>query len=442
MAFDLTDIGPCKKRAEVTLSTEDVQKGFNEVYEEICETISFPGFRKGKVPRSLVAKKHGKDIIGEVKQKLINTSFFGLVDDEKLDLISTPQFDEKGEELKEGATFSFSVSFEIKPEFELPEYNKISLTKKIRTVKDSHLEDTRKNLLQSHARPEMVKEGDLLEGDIAMLNLEVHEKGKDEVIHHNNLFGCLPQYNRVDIFTVEDLKTKMAGMTVGEVRTVDLNVPEEFPANPELAGKKVELKLELDSINRPKVPELNDDFAKNLGFDSLEAFNETLTKMLEEQFENRARGELKDQIYDYLEEKIQCELPEETVANHKDYLINMQVYNLMRSGIPQEEAEAKREDFSEECDTAARREIKVGFALSRISTEEKTFVTEREVNQRIVQLAQQRSMNPEKLKEEMEKNHELAALRNQLKEEKVIDLIIKKAEIEEKQVEDDQEETA
>jgi trigger factor len=122
------------------------------------------------------------------------------------------------------------------------------------------------------------------------------------------------------------------------------------------------------------------------------------------------------------------------VKRHAEYLVQSKVMDLVRSGVPETEAEAKKEEFQAEAEAEARREIKVGFALGSISDKEKVFVTEREISQRVVQLAQQRRTSPEKLREELEENHEISALRSQIKEEKTIDLIIKKAEVADTQV--------
>jgi trigger factor len=162
--------------------------------------------------------------------------------------------------------------------------------------------------------------------------------------------------------------------------------------------------------------------------------------MLENEFERNSREGLKTQIYDFLNDKVETDLPEDTVKRHSEYLVNSRIMEMMRGGMPQKEAEAKKSEIEADAESEARREIKVGFALTKISDAEKVFVTEREISQRVVQLASQRGTSPEQLKEELEKNHELSALRGQIKEEKTIDLLIKKAKVTEEKVEGDKKE--
>jgi trigger factor len=433
MSFELVEIGPCKKRAEFDLTSKDVQESFDEVYGEICETISFPGFRKGKVPRSLIAKKHGKDIVGEVKEKLISKSFYAMIDEQKLDIISQPSFDEKEKEFQEGEGFTYSVSFEIKPEFELPEYKGITLAKEEKEVSDENIKETQDNLLKSHAKLQEVDDAIALE-DYPTLSLNVEDES-GEVAHHNHSFMCALASNRLDIFEIEKLSDQLVGMKKGDEKEISYDVPAEFPANEELAGKKVTLKVSIDDVKRAVVPEFNEDFLKQLGFETEEEYRNTLKDMLEKEFEKNSREDLKNQIYDYLNEKVVTDLPEDTINQHSEYLVNTKVMELMRSGVPQAEAEAKKEEMQSDAIDSAKKEIKVGFTLSKIAEAEKVLVTEREISNRIVQLASQRQMAPEKLKEELEKNHEITALRSQIKEEKTIDYLIKKAKIEEKKAE-------
>jgi trigger factor len=434
MGFQISEIGPCKKRADFNLSKDDVQEGFDQVYGEICETISFPGFRKGKVPRNLVAKKYGKDILGEVKEKLISKTFYAMVEDEKMDIISQPSFDEKGKALTEGEEFAYNVSFEIRPDFELPTYKKISLTKELKTVGEENIEETKGNLLRSHASLQDSEDGAIEAEDYPTLNLDVKDES-GEVIHHNHGFMCNPASNRLDIFSIDDLSKELKGKKKGDTLEISHDVPEDFKANEELAGKKVTLSVEVETVRKLQEPEFNEEFLSNLGFNSEEEFSDTLKQMLENEFEKNAREGLKKQIYNYLDEKIETDLPDDTVKRHAEYLVNSKVMELMRTGIPATEAEAKKEEFQSDAESEARREIKVGFALGSIADKEKVFVTEREISQRVVQLAQQRQTSPEKLREELEENHEISALRSQIKEEKTIDLIIKKAEVAETQVE-------
>lgn len=429
MSFEITEIGPCKKRAEFELTNKDVQESFDEVYSEICETISFPGFRKGKVPRALVAKKYGKDIIGEVKEKLISRTFYEMVEDKDLEIISQPAFDEKGKALEEGQDFSFSVSFEVKPEFELPEYKGIELQKEVKEVDDENIKQTQQNLLRSHASLQEVDEA-LEANDYPVCNLDVKDES-GEVVHHNHGFVCALETARIDIFSVEGLADALKGKKKGDSVDIDHEVADPFDAKEELAGKKVTLHVEIDTVKRLVEPEFNEEFLQNLGFQTEEEYKDTLKKMLENEFERVSKEGLKNQIYDFLNDKVETDLPVDTIERHADYLVNTKMMELIRQGVPPQEAESKKEEFKTDSDSAARKDIKVGFALNKIADKEKVLVTEREISQRIVQLASQRGTAPETLREELEKNHELSALRNQIKEEKTIDLLIKKAKIEE-----------
>jgi len=429
MSFEITEIGPCKKRAEFELTNKDVQESFDEVYGEICETISFPGFRKGKVPRALVAKKYGKDIVGEVKEKLISRTFYEMIDEQKLEIISQPAFDEKGKALQEGQDFSFSVSFEVKPEFELPEYKGIELKKEVRTVEEKNIEETNKNLLRSHATLQEVESG-IEANDYPVLNLDVKDE-TGEVLHHNHGFVCAVETGRIDIFSVKDLSKKLKGKNKGESVDIKHEIADPFEAKEELAGKKVTLHIEVDTVKRLVEPEFNAEFIANLGFQSEEEYKDTLRKMLEKEFDRVSKEQLKVQIYDFLDKNVDTALPSDTVERHADYLVNTKLMEMIRQGVPYKEAKSKKDEFKSDAESEAKKDIKVGFALNKIADKEKVLVTEREISQRIVQLASQRGTAPETLREELEKNHEISALRNQIKEEKTIDLLIKKAKIEE-----------
>jgi trigger factor len=288
--------------------------------------------------------------------------------------------------------------------------------------------------LRSHASLQDAEDGEIEENDYPLLNLDVKDES-GEVVHHNHGFVCALEYGRVDLFPVDEIKDLLKGKKKGDTVEISYDVPEDFSAKEDIAGQKVTLIIEVEGVRKLVEPELNDEFINNLGFSTTEEFEDTLKKMLENEFDRKSREGLKEQIYDYLNEKVETELPEDTVKRHSEYLVNSKMMEMIRGGVPQQEAEAKKDELTSDAESEARREIKVGFALGKISDAEKVFVTEREISQRLVQLASQRGTTAEKLREELEGNHELSALRGQLKEEKTIDLLIKKAKIEEKAVE-------
>ncbi len=427
MEAHVEEVGPCKRKITVQVPAEDVKDKFDENYENLRKNIELPGFRRGHVPRRLMERRFGEDVAKEVRQNILDDSFKEAVDKNELDVIGAPRFNE--EELAEASAdqpFCYTVTVEIRPEFELPNYTSLTLEKPPVEPTDTELQTRIDFYRRRMATLEVIEEGAQPDD---VLTADVDFKTADEVIWKREGISLLVRSDEVAGVPIENLSDELAGTTKGDVKTFDVTLPDTFHLE-DHREKEVTVSVEVKEVKRPLLPDATDEWASDIGFDSLEELKEELGKQIGRAKESDAREKMKLQIRDQLADMVQMGLPEDLLKRVSEENAQRRKLMLQYQDLSEEEIEEKMAEQTEQSEEETIKNVKLYFIFDDIAKQETILVTEDEVRARVEQLAINYSMDAERLFETMDTEGRLASLRKDILDEKIVDFLISKASIE------------
>jgi trigger factor len=418
--------GPCRKKVIVEIPRETISKATDEQYETFRKEALVPGFRKGRAPRRLLEKRFGKEAGEQVKLKLLADSSDAAIKESKLDILREPEIDPEKIELPAEGPMKFDFEVEVRPEFELPSLEGIPVNKPKLEVTDSHV-DREIEMLRKYAGTWTPKETgsvepeDQIVADV-LLNIEGQEQKLDNAeiqVRANGFIADVP---------VEKLDEILVGAKSGDVKTVEVTVPKTY-FKEELRGKSVEIRMSIKDIKWLRPAELNQDFIAKCGVASEDELRKSLRERLQTRLQNQAKTEMAEQIYKYLLDKIDFELPVEVAADQAVSLLRRQYVNLMMQGLQREQIDQHIEQLKSSSEQQAQQQLKIFFIMDKISDKLGIQTTEEEINGRIAQLASQRKIRPERMKEEMQRDGSLDQFKLQVREQKCVAKLLESARI-------------
>ena len=419
------DVGPCKKLLKITVPADEVRAKIDESFEKLRETVSIDGFRNGRAPRRLLERRFGEKVLDEVKESLMLDASQEAMDEHGFSLIGEPSFDNI--EYEDGADLTFDVTVEIKPEFELPQYTGLKLVRQKPVVTAEDVQEGLERIRSQRATLSPAPEGaEVEDGDVLTVDWAASCEGEEVAAQEGSQLN--PADRALGEIEVEGLSEALGGAKVGETREAKVTFPEDHPIE-KLRGKEGAVKITITSILRPTLPELDDAFAGSLDFDSLEDLRETVEGQILARREREREQDLGRQATDQLLAEANIELPEGLVKRQASDILVRRRLQLRYQGVPEDEIEeelAREQSASEE---SADREFKVYFLFERVAEKEKLFVTENEVENRVAQLANSYRLSVQRMRQYLEERGALSQLRIQMREEKVIEFVLKHAEI-------------
>lgn len=426
MNLTIEDIGPCKKILKFQIPKETIESEFDKKTSEVCTSAALPGFRKGKAPRKLVEKRFETMIKDEVKQAVVSDCYQKALEEHKLNPVGNPSFSEI--KLEVGQPLNFDVTLEVWPAFDVKQYKGLSLKKKPTNVTNSDIESALLNISLKKAQLTVVKDGSIKKGDYIICDCKI-EVGKNTIFEDEDVEILVEDGVEIVNTSVPDFVKKLEGVKSGKDCKVDAKILNSFE-NQEYRGKDAKLKLLVKEIKRLTKPDVDDNFAKTVGFGSLEDLKANIRKRMEIDKKNWAEDDLRNQILDILIDKIKFDLPQEFVNYHTEDRAYKQQLNLLKRGVPLEDVQKQTEKIMNASADSVMRELKASLILNRIAEEEKIFVTEKEVEQRINDISRMYNTDSERIRKQLERQGSLSSLRSDMRESKVLNLLLKEAKME------------
>ena len=378
MKVSVEDIGPIQKRLLVEIPADMVSKEFDSAYRQLKKRVNIKGFRKGKAPRSILERHYGPQVESEVLESLIKQSLPEALKEANVELLLDPQLDLTSP-LKTAESFSYSALLDLWPEFELPKYKGLELIEPVVEVSEEEIREQLEALRRHFATVESAGEDRPVEKeDLAVIDYagEIDGEPVDGFSEENYYLEVGAGYfNSV-------FEEQMLGMTKGIEKSIEVSYPEDA-LNAKVAGKTVKFKVVLKDIKKRILPELNDDFAKQVGADikTVEELRDRLRNQLEEDKKKAAKSSLRQQFLEQLREQVDFPVPDklvdakltQMVDNVRGYLQERGV-DLERAGISEDRLRAKmRED--------AVKQVKTEIILDKIAETENIAVDHDEVSE-------------------------------------------------------------
>lgn len=403
---------------EVEVDAEVFEKAVDQAYHKQNKKISIPGFRKGRAPRAFVEKYYGSQVFYEdainavypdALDEAVRESGLEMVEDKiDFDLVSAG---------KEGLVFKVAIT--TKPEVSIDGYKGIEAKKKPVQVTDENVSDELKKVQDRNSRMVTVEDREAQNGDIAVIDFEGFVDGVPfaggQAENHSLTLGA-GQF-------IPGFEEQVVGHRTGEDFSVHVRFPDDYHAE-ELKGKDAEFKIKLHEIKSKELPEIDDDFVKDVSeFDTLEEYKADIRKHLEEAAEKASNDDVENQLIDRLTELLQAEIPQAMFENKINEDIREFGYRLQSQGLNLDtylqytgmDGDAMRQQFRPQ----AERQVKVRLALEKIAELEGITPTEEEIEAEFEKLAKAYEMEIEKVKSFIPS----AELTKDIKVEKAVGLV-------------------
>ncbi len=423
-------LGPCKKLLRLEIEPEKVESVFGEITAEFQHEARLPGFRAGKAPKDMVAKRFEKEIEEEAKKKLLSESFRKAIDDHKFTIVGRPDVEEV--QFARGQSMQFAVTTEIAPEFELPEYKGLPA---LRDTKQVTPEDVEKalGLLADQRTQYQTLARELKTGDIAVINYTGACEGKPITEIAPTARGLTEKKNfwvSVDATSfIPGFGSQLEGMKAGDKRAITVDFPADFVV-PQLAGKKGVYEVELVEVKEKVTPAIDEAFAKAYGAENLEKLRTGVRADLQNELNSKQSRAIRNQVAQSLMDRVQMALPESLVEQETRSIVYNIVHDHTQRGMPKEEIDAQKDQIYATANAAAHGRVKALFIFQRVAEKEGVRVEQMEVLHRLQELAAQYKMPVDKLYKDMQKSGRIEDIVNQILTEKVVDLLVQFARIE------------
>lgn len=366
MKVEVEDISSIKKKLHIEIPKEDVIREINKFYNKLQKSVKLKGFRPGKIPRSVLENRFKKEVASEVITQLINISYPKSLQKSDLLPLGNPQFDLP--ELVSGLEYKYSATIEVKPPITINQYTGLKLKKTIYKVSDNKIEEKLKILQRNHAQLKAIDDNrPVRAGDFVQIDYEGFKDGK-----------LFPPVGKAENFIAEvgskkllkGVSDQLIGMTCGETKTFPVKFPDNYPAK-DLAGEDVSFTATVKEIKKQILPEINDEFAKDLGqFSNLEALKSAIRKEMERNFNNFSERELYEQVIDKLIEKTDFELPAILVDYQSKTMAKDAEAALASQNLSPQDMGYTPDTFVEKYRPAAERKVRGLLILDKIIEQE------------------------------------------------------------------------
>lgn len=431
MNVTVENLAPCKKLLRIELDVKAVEEAFESMTRDFQRQAALPGFRAGKAPRDMVAKRYAADIQEEVKKKLIPDAYRKAVKDKKLDVVGYPDIEEI--QFGRGQALQFAATIETAPEFEIPEYKGIVVKRDPAQTTDADVERALMMLREREVKFETVNR-ELKEGDVAVVNYTGTCEGKPITDIAPTAKGLTEQKNfwiNADKNSfIPGFADQLLGAKAGEKRTVTVDFPADF-VTPQLAGKKGVYEAEVVEVKTKVFPEIDEAFAKSYGAESLEKLREGVRSDLENELKHKQQRAVRNEVVKTLLERVNCELPETAVHEETRNVVYNIVMENQKRGIPREAIDQQKNEIYNAASSSAKDRVKANFLFHRIAEKEGIKVEQQELALRVQQMAAASQTAPDKLIKDIEKRNGWPEIYESILSEKVLEFLVQNARIEE-----------
>ncbi|MGE4357466.1 MAG: trigger factor [Candidatus Omnitrophota bacterium] len=423
MKKNLQKIDHCQRVLEIEVSPEEIMPIEEEVYQDIQKIALLPGFRKGKAPLEMVKKFYRDEAEREIVKRTIPEFFKKAIYLENLVPLEVPQIYDV--DWQRGKSLFFKARFEVKPVFRLKPYKNLKIKKKKLEVKDDEIEKVLESLREKYAELAVVEPRPLKKGDFILCDYK-SKTGEKIIEEKENVWLSLEENVNFAGFAEQ-----LYGANVGETKKINLTIPQEFP-DEKMRGKVLEIEVKIKEIKEKHLPEINDEFAKTVGgFKSISELKEAIRKDLISLKEVQIKKEMEAQILSALLELNKFSLPSSLLEKSKANFIKRFREELKKRGLTEKEIQDADEVIKKRAEMEAEKEIRILFILDNIAEKENIQVSDEEVEEHIRKLAEQWKEDFDRLKKNFLEKNLWEEIRLELREEKVMEFLLKNAQIEE-----------
>jgi trigger factor len=412
----------CRRELDLEIPAEDVSKATERAAKEIARVARVPGFRVGKAPISLIKRRFADDIKGEVLQSLVPERVERAVAEQKLSPVSQPQVDKL--DFNDGQPLKFRAVFEVLPEFELGTYKGLEIEMPAMDVTD---EDVNKALEETRERAAAFApvEGRAIENDdFAQLKLVgTPEDGgeplqADSVLCHVGAAETMEAFNEI-----------LRGANIGDHKDFDVDYPADYP-DQKLAGKKFHYAADVTGIKVKKLPDLNDDFAKDVSDAvTLDELKTKIRESLEHQRDHRQKDLQRERVISELVKMHEFPVPESLVEQQMDVRLERVIRSLAQQGVDPRAVNLDWAALRGKQQDRAKDDVKAELIIDRIASTENIETTDEEVEHELQHLSSHSGESVEAIRARLTKQGALDRMKAKLRSDKTLDWLAQNANV-------------
>jgi trigger factor len=426
MSYTIENVNGCTKKLVFSFDGVNLATQIESVLKEKQKTSNLKGFRLGKAPMGMVKQVYGAQAENDALYRFVSEEFYKAIQEEKINAIGQPAFGQT--QFVDGTKVSFEATVEIFPEFEIADYSKYSFKKEDDSVKDSDIEDLKAKYLEP--KSEMVEIKDekrkIENGVFAVFNFE----GETED-------GTKPDNMKAEEFLLEigsgqfipGFEEGMIGFKKGDKKTIELTFPADYH-EAELQNSKVKFHVDILELKEKSSPELNDELAKEFGFESVEDFNTKNKTRLVESKKREVQAKLQEEILKKLIEENKFDVPTTLINSQKKSVQEELSGNLKQQGFNEDMIKTYFEKWDSDVVTKADFQVRSGLILDKLSKKFEVEANDADLDAKIDEMAVQSGMDKEQISSYYKSNDQVKQnIMYAIREEKTFDKLIAEVKI-------------
>ena len=431
MKTELKEVSPTQREIKIEVDADTLKEAYGRISQKYAKRANVPGFRKGYAPLDVVRLRFKEEIKNEVLAEVLPTKVTEAIQEYKLNPLTEPHLhfdDHENIKVNGSQPISLHVHVEVMPEIPEPKYEDLEVTRRVKPVEDSEVEDLIANRLQRDAALIPVEGRKSEIGDTVIADLEgrFDDDPNGEPITATDLEVVLG-----DEVIEKSFTENLAGVEEDDEKEFTVAYPAEF-SSPALAGKTVHYKAKIKSVGKTETPEMNDEWARTLdeGYESLADLRKKLRSDLEKYAETDADARLRNNAIAKLIEQNTFEVPNALIESQARNLLNNFAEDLQSRGV---NLKTVQDDFVQmayhQMRTQAERDVRGAMLLEKVAEKEKVEVTQDEIDDELGKMAEYYRTTADEIRKTFEKQGSLDNIKNNLRTRKAIEALISKAKV-------------
>ncbi len=424
MKATIENLSPWERKIAVEVPAAEVGEALESAYRNLVRNVRVRGFRKGKVPRSVIDRRYGDQVRKEVVQSLVNRTYGETLREHKLEPVSEPVIEP--EKLQEGHAWRYTARLQVRPSVEVKKWKGLALVQAVAEADDKAVDKRLERLAELHAQL-IVEDSSaaLARGHFAVVDYE-------GTIAGTPFEGGAGKEVTVEIGSgkfLKEFEEQLEGMTKGETRTVSVTFPEDY-GHAVLAGKAARFTVVLKEIKKKVTPAIDDEFAKDAGdFEGLADLRVKVRTDIQRELDEESRRNLREQIREQLVAENSIEAPPAMVEQEFQGTVESTRRRFAKQGVDPEQLGLTPEALEKEWRPRAERNVKASLVLDQISREEDLAVSGEEIDRYLEPAAREGKQRVSTLRGAYEERGLLPTIERRVREEKALDLVLEKATI-------------
>ncbi len=424
MDVSVEEISGLTRELRISLPAGTVGRELDKAFDKLKREVSLKGFRRGKVPRTVLEKNFGDRVREEVADRLVQETYFDALEKSGLDAVVHPEIREF--DFPEDGTFVYAARVDVRPEFELGQYKGLKVELPRIEAADEEIDARIEELRRRHAPLRTVDDRPVGEGDLVVIDAQGYHNGKP-----------MPQV-QLSGYSLEvgggqlgpEFENALVGIEPGADASFEIDFGPGHP-NPVLAGKKVEFKVSVKEVKERVLPEVDDEFAAEVNeeFKSVADLRNYIAEKIKAEKEDASVGSFNDRVMQKILENHEFEVPERLVRYEVNSLIEELEDSLLNANTNLEAAGINRQELEERYRDLAEKRVRGDFILKKIAETEDIKVTDEDIDNGFARVAEKYNMEIDEVKKYFARRDDLLPFLNELLSEKVLDFLKKESEI-------------